>query len=105
MSAELLNNPCYKSALRFANIARSAGDEDTAFDITAMARGGELQIALFAAMDFLVQHDIPVSYDDYQVLESEFSHEDDDPDLYPKHYYRVADDEVEVFKKLKLADE
>lgn len=70
-----------------------------------MGQGGEMQIALFAAMDFLVQHDIPVSYEDYQFLESEFSHEDDDPDLYPKHYYRGADDEAEVFKKLKLADE
>ena len=105
ITPELLKDPDYRLALRFADIARKSGNERRAWWIEQEAQTSELAIALYDSMLFLVEKSIPVSYDDWKDLGSWFSHEDDDPDLYPKHYYRVADDEAEVFKKLKIADE
>lgn len=104
ISPDLLKGPTYRTAQNLANLIRADGDSDFAWDIEDMAEGGELPVALFAAMEYLIERDIPVSYEDYQILQDEFA-DTDEPDWCPKSYWHVADNEAEVFKKLKLADE
>lgn len=102
-SRELLEDPGYQTAIRLSKIILK-DDAYYADLIQDMASGGELALALYHVMLYCVKHDIPVTYDDYKILQIEFSHEDEpdwDPDLDD-----VADpNEAEVFKKLKIADE
>lgn len=104
ISAGLLDDADYQTAIALAKIVQKDGDEWFADLLTDMAQGGELHLSLHRGMRYCVEHDISVPYDVYKTLQSWFSHEDEpdwDPDLDD-----VADsDEAEVFKKLKIADE
>ncbi len=104
ITPELLKDPDYQLAFSLAKCIRQSGDKDVAWDVEDMAQGGELAIALYAAMNYFADYEIPVSYDDWEGLRGWFSHDGDDVDMYPNHYV-VLPDEAEVFKKLKLTDE
>lgn len=101
ITPELLKDPDYQLVLRIAESARREGDAHRAWWIEQYAQSGELAIALYDGMDFLVEHDIPVSYDDYKILESWFYRVDEpgwDPDL----DCLVEPHEAEVFSRLKV---
>lgn len=102
--SESSDDPYDQLVFRIANLAHEEGDESRAWWIKQEMDSGEFQIAFFETMEFLVQSDIPVSYDDYKLFESEFSH-NDEPDYDPEIDSLVAYDEAEIFKKLKLSDE
>ena len=101
ITPELLKDPDYHLVSCLAEKIRQDCNDGTAEEFEDMARSGELALALYFCMKYLVKHDIPVSYDDYKILESWFSHEDE-PDWDPDLDDVAMSDEDEVFSQLKV---
>ena len=104
ITPELLKAPDYHLVLRLTDKIRQLGDPESADSCEDIARSSELAFALYLCMRYFAEHQIPVSYDDYQALESWFAH-DDEPGWDTRYESAVDSDEAEVFKKLKIADE